>query len=63
MNRLSVRLDDGCAHDWKRSFWCAAELQLEQALPSLLQLAERSLGLSALASGSRFFGHLAGPPE
>jgi hypothetical protein len=63
MNRLSVRLDDGRAHDWQRSFRCATKLELEQTLTSLLQLGSRSLGFSALASGTRLFGHLAGPPE
>jgi hypothetical protein len=63
MNGLSVRLDDGCAHDWQWSFRRPAELQLEEALTSLLQFGDGSFGLSALASRTRLFGHLAGPSE
>jgi hypothetical protein len=63
MNRLGMCLDDSRAHDRQRSLRGAAQLQLEKALASLLELGERALGFSALASGSRLFGHLAGASE
>jgi hypothetical protein len=57
-HRLGVRLDYGGAHDRQRAFRGAAQLQLEQALARLRQLAQRALGLTPLTSRSPLFGHV-----
>jgi hypothetical protein len=62
-HRLGVSLHDSCADDGQRSFRRAAQLELEQSLTSLRKLALRAFGFAPLASGSRFFGHVAEPPE
>jgi len=61
-HRLSVCLHDGRAGYSQRSLCCAADLELEQALTSLLQLALSAFAFSPLASWSRrFLGHASGP--
>jgi hypothetical protein len=62
-HRLGVSFHDGCADDRQRPFRRATELELEQTLTSLLKLALRAFGFAPLASGSRFFGHVAEPTE
>jgi hypothetical protein len=62
-HRFGVSFDDGGADDRQRPFCRATQLELEQALTSLLKLALRAFGFTSLASWSRFLGHLAQPPE
>jgi hypothetical protein len=62
-HRLGVSFHDGRADDGQRPFRRAPQLELEQALTSLLKLALRAFGFTSLASWSRFLGHLARPTE
>ena len=62
-HRLGMSLDHGGAHDRQWALRGAADLELEQALAGLGKLALRALGLTPVASGSRLFGHVAGPLE